>query len=232
MDSAGQFNGTTGVQIPDSIDWRERGAVADIKNQGRCGSCWAFSTTGSIEGQHFIKTGSLKRLSEQNLIDCSTSYGNNGCQGGWTDQAFTYIKRNGGIDTEESYPYQAANGICRYNRQNSGAMITGFMDIPTGDEEKLKEALATVGPISIAIDSSHDSFRHYASGVYTEPNCDPQKLCHAILAVGYGTDANGNDYYIVKNSWGTTWGENGYIKIARNHNNHCGIATAASYPII
>lgn len=204
--------------------------MTDVKDQGRCGSCWSFSSTGSLEGHHFIKTGQLVSLSEQNLIDCSGMYGNRGCNGGWMDQAFTYIQNNGGIDTEDSYPYRAVQGICRYNQRNSGATCSGYVDIPEGDEDKLREAIGTIGPVSIGIDASNESFRHYSSGVYVEENCKTNYTDHGVLAVGYGTDRSGNDYYIVKNSWGTTWGEQGYIRMARNRNNHCGIATAASYP--
>lgn len=203
-----------------------------MKDQGRCGSCWSFSATGALESHHFIKTGQLVTLSEQNLIDCTRSYGNQGCRGGWMDSAFSYVQHNGGIDTEDSYPYRARDGVCRYNRRNSGATATGHVDIPGGDEDKLKEAIGSIGPVSVGIDASNESFRHYSSGIYKEDKCKTNYTDHGILAVGYGTDGNGNDYYIVKNSWGTTWGDNGYIYMARNFNNHCGIATAASYPLM
>lgn len=147
------------------------------------------------------------------------------------DNAFKYIKANGGIDTEESYPYTARDGTCKYNPGNVGATVTGFTDIPEGDEEALKQAVATVGPISIAIDASHFSFQFYHTGVYNEPSCSSSQLDHGVLAVGYGT-YQGKDYWLVKNSWGPGWGLKGYIRMTRNKQNQCGIASSASYPLV
>ncbi|XP_047990561.1 procathepsin L-like [Leguminivora glycinivorella] len=216
--------------LPDQVDWRVKGAVTAVKDQGNCGSCWAFSTTGALEGQVYIKHNRLTSLSEQNLVDCAGNYGCHGCQGGWMNSAFSFIKDNGGIDTEASYPYEAKNDQCRYNAQNSGATNNGYKTIPN-DEEKLKEAVANIGPIAVAIDAGH-AFQHYSDGVYYEKDCSSSKLNHGVLIVGYGTDATGGDYWLVKNSWSKGWGKDGYIKMARNRNNNCGIASAASYPTV
>jgi len=232
--------GTEGVAIfnqtqtnPASWDWRNYGAVTGVKDQGQCGSCWSFSTTGSVEGAHQISTGKLVSLSEQNLMDCSWNYGNMGCNGGWMDSAFQYIIKNGGIDTEASYPYTAVTSkTCKYNAANSGATIRSYTDVTSGSESALETAVATKGPVSVAIDASQNSFQLYSSGVYYEPKCSSSNLDHGVLTVGYGTASVGGDYWIVKNSWGTSWGMQGYIEMARNENNNCGIATAASFPTV
>jgi len=226
-----KFVAPANFKRPDTVDWRTQGYVTPIKDQKQCGSCWAFSTTGSLEGQHFAKTKQLVSLSEQNLVDCSTKYGNFGCRGGLMDNAFKYIKENMGIDTEASYMYKAVDGTCKFEAANVGATDTGCKDIKQLSEDDLQDAIATVGPVSVAIDAAHSSFQLYKSGVYNEAACSQQQLDHGVLAVGYGS-VNGQDYYIVKNSWGLSWGNEGYIWMTRNKNNQCGIATLASYPTV
>jgi len=227
--SSNLFVAPNNVAIPDWVDWSQQGLVTPVKDQGQCGSCWAFSATGSLEGQNKKYTGNLNSLSEQNLIDCSQNFGTAGCNGGNMEGAFDYIKANRGIDTEDSYPYEAQDGQCRFNPANTGASDSGHVSIQSGSEGDLEAAIATVGPISVAIDASQRSFQLYSSGVYNEPSCSTTQLDHGVLAVGYST-SNGQKCYIVKNSWGQGWGSGGYILMSRDQNNQCGIATDASYP--
>jgi cathepsin L len=222
-----KYEPTSGA-LPASKDWRKQGAVTHVKNQGQCGSCWSFSTTGSTEGCHFLSTHKLVALSEQNLMDCSTAQGNQGCNGGLMTQAMDYIISNKGIDTESSYPYQAEDGTCSYNPSNSGATLKSYTNVKSGSESDL-QAKVNVGPTSVAIDASQSSFQFYSSGVYNEPACSTSQLDHGVLCIGWGEDS-GTAYWLVKNSWGTDWGLNGYIEMSRNLENQCGIATMATLP--
>jgi len=215
-------------------DWRIRSpsVVTPVKDQGACGSCWSFSTTGSLEGAWALKGHTLTSLSEQNLLDCAEAqYGNAGCDGGLMTNAFKYIKNNGGVDTEASYPYTGRVSTCKYKAANRGATIAGYYNVQSYSESALTAAIGSVGPVSVAIDAGQDSFQFYSSGVYYDPFCSSTQLNHAVLAVGYGT-LNGKAYYIVKNSWGVFWGDDGYILMARNANNNCGIASMACYPAV
>ena len=221
------------LTLPSSVDWRKKGAVVYVKDQKKCSSCWSFGITGSIEGQNFLRNGKLVALSEQNLIDCSVTQGNMGCKGGYAVASYKYIISNGGIDTEDSYSYKAAMGNCRYKLKNVGATISNYAFVaPLMNETALIGAIANIGPISVIIDTSHRSFTFYnGTGVYYEPKCSVNNIDHTVLAVGYGVQ-DGKQYYLVKNSWGSDWGDQGYVKMSRNTENNCGIATSPTYPIM
>jgi cathepsin L len=214
------------VSYPGSLDWRSKGAVTPVKNQGQCGSCWAFSTTGSVEGAIQIKHGTLTSLSEQCLMDCSYSYGNLGCSGGLMDNAFKYAEANG-IATESAYPYTAKTGTCKSYTASANTKITSYKDVQHGSANSLGTAVDQ-GPVSVAIEADQAVFQNYKSGVITA-GCGTS-LDHGVLVVGYGTDPTQGDYWTVKNSWGATWGEQGYVRISRN-NDVCGILDEPSYPV-
>ena len=220
--------------IPESVDWREKNAVTNVKDQGNCGGCWAFSTTGSVEGVVAIKTGNLFNISEQQLIDCSDQEGNHGCGGGIMDYGFQYIIDNNGICSEEDYPYQATDGICQDCEPI--IQIKRYGDIFPKNEKILKRGVAQQ-PVSIAIQANLSSFRFYSKGVYSDTNCGTQ-LDHGVLLVGYGTDENsGLDYWLMKNSWGSSWGENGYMRMLRNTSGGmgpgiCGITMQPCIPLL
>jgi len=221
------INGT----VPDSIDWRTKGAVTPVKNQGQCGSCWAFSATGALEGANFVKTGQLNSLSEQQFLDCDTVDG--ACNGGLMDNAFNYVQQNGGVDSESDYPYlarQSVFGKCPADKTAKHVgTCSGHSDVPASNQAQLTAAIAQQ-PVAVAIEADQPGFQMYKSGVFS--GACGTTLDHGVLAVGYGTDA-GQDYYIVKNSWGAAWGEQGYIRLARNTADaagQCGIAMSASYP--
>uniref|UniRef100_A0A674PHY4 Cathepsin 12 n=1 Tax=Takifugu rubripes TaxID=31033 RepID=A0A674PHY4_TAKRU len=212
------------------IDYRQMGYVTEVKDQGYCGSCWAFSTTGAIEGQIFKKTGQLISLSEQNLVDCSKSYGTYGCSGAWMANAYDYVVNNG-LESTITYPYTSPLLFTSCPVRLAVAHIKDYRFIPKGDEQALADAVATIGPITVAIDASHSSFLFYSSGIYEESNCNPNNLSHAVLLVGYGSEG-GQDYWLIKNSWGPSWGEGGYMRLIRDGKNPCGIASYALYPIL
>ncbi|XP_068659638.1 cysteine proteinase 2-like [Aristolochia californica] len=219
------------VVIPETKDWREDGIVSPVKAQGHCGSCWTFSATGALEAAYTQATGKEILLSEQQLVDCAFGFDNNGCRGGLPSHAFEYIKYNGGLDTEESYPYTASNGICRFKPEHVGIKVHASVNITEGDEEELKYAVGVVRPVSIAFQVIPE-FRLYKGGVFTSTTCrnGPMDVNHAVLAVGYGVE-KGVPYWIVKNSWGKEWGLDGYFKIEMGKN-MCGVATCSSYPTI
>ncbi|ESR48319.1 hypothetical protein CICLE_v10001178mg [Citrus x clementina] len=215
--------------VPASIDWRKKGAVTEVKDQASCGACWAFSATGAIEGINKIVTGSLVSLSEQELIDCDRSY-NSGCGGGLMDYAYQFVIKNHGIDTEKDYPYRGQAGQCNKQKLNRHIVtIDGYKDVPENNEKQLLQAVVAQ-PVSVGICGSERAFQLYSSGIFTGP-CSTS-LDHAVLIVGYDSE-NGVDYWIIKNSWGRSWGMNGYMHMQRNTGNSlgiCGINMLASYP--
>lgn len=216
--------------VPDAWDWREKGDVSPVKNQGHCGSCWTFSTVGTLEAHSLIKYSTFDSLAEQQLVDCAGAFDNNGCNGGLPSHAFEYISYAGGISTESAYPYMAVDQNCTVDPSTFALKVEGgSVNITEGDEDEMKEALYTHGPVSIAFEVV-DGFRDYTSGVYTSTVCknSPSDVNHAVVAVGYGTE-NGLDYWIVKNSWGADWGDQGFFKIQRGVN-MCGVAECNSFP--
>jgi C1A family cysteine protease len=223
----GAINGTA----PAAVDWRQKGAVTPVKNQGQCGSCWSFSATGALEGANFLKTGKLVALSEQQFLDCDTV--DSACNGGLMDNAFDYVQKNGGVDSEDDYKYLARQTIfdkCPKSKTDKHVgTCSSHTDVPASDESQLQLAVAQQ-PVSVAIEADQPGFQMYKSGVFT--GACGTTLDHGVLAVGYGTEGS-QDYWIVKNSWGAAWGEQGYIRFARNTADkagQCGIAMAASYP--
>ncbi|KAG5879820.1 hypothetical protein JTB14_007672 [Gonioctena quinquepunctata] len=228
------FIPSANVVFPESVDWREVGAVTPVKSQGKCAACWAFAAAGALEGHHFRKTGNLVEVSVQNLIDCTEQYGNSGCSGGIMNPAFQYVRDNNGVDSEQSYPFEEKTSQCRFKREDVVATCTGFVDIAEGDEQGLENALATIGPVTAAIDAGRDTFQFYSDGIYDDPECGnkAEQMNHAVLIVGYGQESDGKKYWLVKNSYGPGWGLGGYVKIAKGNGNQCGIAIQASYPLV
>ncbi|KAK3432982.1 hypothetical protein EUGRSUZ_D00500 [Eucalyptus grandis] len=217
--------------IPAALDWRTKKAVTPVKDQGGCGSCWAFSAVAAMEGITMIKKGKLVPLSVQELVDCDDN--DDGCMGGLMDSAFEFIVSNGGLTTEANYPYQGIDGTCNTAKTaNQAASITGYQDVPANNEKALLQAVANQ-PVSVSIEGGGYNFQFYSSGVFTG-SCGTD-IDHAVTAVGYGktSGSGGTKYWLMKNSWGTGWGEKGYMRIQKDVSSKaglCGLATEASYP--
>lgn len=222
------------IKLPKNLDWRTRNVVSRVRNQEDCGSCWAFSVAGALESSAAILSGELIELSKQQLIDCSLE--NYGCNGGFMDLAFNYTKNNIWLMSDKNYEYVADDGgDCQVDDMyyRSKFRLEDFFWINYGDEEELKKALAIYGPLSVAIDvSEYGDLIYYKSGIYKDNTCS-QEVNHAVLLVGYGEDEkDGTPYWLIKNSWGDDWGEDGYFRLLRNSNNMCGIASMSLYPIV
>lgn len=216
--------------LPDFVDWRQKNIVNSVKDQGQCGSCYAFSAVQAIESAWAIKTGKLYSLSEQEIVDCDKV--DSGCNGGLMDNVFNWVIQNGLVQTSD-YTYHASESACQVNKTNSVARVLSLIDVPAGNNTQLQAAVAQQ-PISVAINADSYQFQFYHTGVFDWTGC-PDKdsdLDHGVGVVGYGIE-NGSDYWIVRNSWGSSWGDNGYILMARGEGvNTCGILDAASYPVV
>ena len=248
-------------RVPSAVDWRSTGAVPQaVKDQSTCGSCWAFGTTAAIEGAAFLSSGVSLSASEQQFMDCSWDFGaNSACGGGDADAALDWLvkERRGEFEVERNYQYIGAAGFCLRKQPEapedasssldssppsssisssspSPPKVKGYAFVPAGDDEALIEAVYSRGPLQVSINAAAKGFRFYSSGVYDEPSCSPREedLDHSVALVGYGTDgASGKDFWLVRNSWSSHWGDGGYVKIART-NGGCGVGTAAMYAVM
>jgi cathepsin L len=220
------FSAQPNLNIPHSVDWTS--VTPWVKNQGQCGSCYTFGSIGALEGLYARKYGHNIRLSEQHLLDCTRAHGNQGCGGGWDHDCFEFVKRNGGVFTEQQYPYKGQEGYCPAQNKNiQYARVSNYIKVK--DVNSFTQAVATVGPISAALDANPRDFLMYRSGVYNNAQCGASGwTTHIVTVVGYGEEA-GIPYYLIKNSWGTSWGEGGFMKLARNK---CLIAQYGVYPVI
>ena len=210
----------------ETVDWREKGAVTPVKDQASCGSCWSFSTTGTVEGAYFVHSGKLVSLSEQQLVDCATEpeYEARGCSGGWPWSVLGYVQKKG-LCTEEDYPYHAKDEDCKDDKCEAAIHIKGYEEVEAMSGAALKAAVSKA-PVSVAVEADSAVFQMYTGGIVDDSACGTS-LNHGVLAVGYG-----ENYWIVKNSWGASWGDKGYIKIAYKETGAgiCGINQMNSYP--
>ncbi|XP_051912642.1 LOW QUALITY PROTEIN: uncharacterized protein LOC127594963 [Hippocampus zosterae] len=221
------------LSAPSDFDWRSKGMVSPVKNQGACGSCWTFSTVGAIESHwNILRKGRNDTFAEQQLVDCAQAFDNHGCNGGLPSHAFEYIKYAPGLMRSSDYPYTAKDGQCQFNKTLARVQIPyGSFNITAGNEIEAAERLYNAAPVSVAFQVVQ-GFKDYKSGVYTSSTCKNGNgdVNHAVLAVGYGK-MDGKDFWAIKNSWGQTWGDNGYFKMERGKN-MCGVAQCNSYPLI
>lgn len=219
---------TISGEAPEAFNWVDQNALGAVKNQGSCGSCWAFSTVGNLEGLYYIKYGENKRFSEQQLVDCDDV--DQGCNGGLMEQTFQWIKENGGLQLESDYPYKGYDNKCTQDKEKFAVQVDSFVKLDSEDEEVIKEYLYKTGPLAIALNAN--PLQYYYGGIVDESqsSCNPQGLNHGVVLVGYGSE-NGVDYWIVRNSWGASWGEKGYFRMLRGKGT-CGINTYVTSAVL